>query len=132
MAAADQYTALVVEDSASMRQILVKYMQKLGFGQIFEAEHGEEAMTVLKAQRIHLVLADWNMAPMDGLALHKAMQGNVILKKIPFIMVTTNREEQKIRAAMVHGIRLYLVKPVSLQLLKSRITTAIPGITLAE
>jgi two-component system chemotaxis response regulator CheY len=104
---------LVVDDSAVMRRMVVKSLALGGLqvDKIFEADGGAQALQVLDAQWIDLVLCDINMPNMNGVELVERMASQALTAKVPVIMVTTERSEVRISRLKELGVSAYLNKP---------------------
>lgn len=104
---------LVVDDSAVMRRMVVRALALGGLrvDKVFEADGGEQALAVLDAQWIDLVLCDINMPHMDGVELVERMASDVLTAKVPVVMVTTERSEVRISRLKQLGVSAYLNKP---------------------
>jgi len=103
--------ALVVDDSRSMRTIILKQLKELGF-EVYEAENGHEAMSRLHdVKNIHLVLLDWNMPEMDGLEVLSLIRAEPAYKEVRVMMVTTESEMSRVATALEAGASEYLMKP---------------------
>ena len=84
--------ALIVDDSTTMRMILKAHLKKLGF-EVTEAVNGRDALDRLKAMATaDLVMVDWNMPEMDGLAFVRAVRTEIAYAALPMMMVTTNTD----------------------------------------
>ncbi|SYZ74384.1 Chemotaxis protein CheY homolog [Candidatus Zixiibacteriota bacterium] len=107
------YNILVVDDSKTIRSILVKTLglTKLQINQVFEAANGQEALECLQANWIDLVLTDLNMPVMSGIELINAMAKDGMLKDIPVIVVSTDGSTTRIEELKEKGIREYIRKP---------------------
>ena len=66
---------LVVDDSGTMRKIIVRSLNALGVTDVVEAGDGSDGLDVFKQQQFDIVLTDWNMPRMTGLELLKAIRG---------------------------------------------------------
>jgi two-component system, chemotaxis family, chemotaxis protein CheY len=103
--------ALVVDDSRSMRTIIMKQLKELGF-EVYEAENGQEAMSRLhEVKNIQLVLLDWNMPEMDGLEVLSLIRAEAAYKDVRVMMVTTESEMSRVATALEAGASEYLMKP---------------------
>ncbi|PIE72283.1 MAG: two-component system response regulator, partial [Deltaproteobacteria bacterium] len=81
---------LVVDDSSTMRRIIKNTLNRLGYTELFEGEHGVQAWEVLQQNEgIGVLITDWNMPEMNGLELVKKVRGEKKYEDMPIIMVTT-------------------------------------------
>ena len=112
---------LVVDDFATMRRIVKNILTQLGYKNIIEADDGPTAMTVLKQEKIDLIISDWNMPKMTGLDLLKNVRGNPDWAKIPFIMVTAEAQQDNIILAVKAKVSQYIVKPFTADTLGEKI-----------
>ena len=103
---------LVVDDFVTMRRITKTLMKQLGYTNMVEAEDGKQALDMLqKDSSIEFVISDWNMPNMTGLELLQAVRADEKLKKLPFLMVTAEAEQENIMAAVKSGVSNYVIKP---------------------
>jgi len=101
---------LLVDDSRIMRNIQKKSLEGLGAVEVAEAGDGVEALTVIAGQSpFDLMLVDWNMPNMNGLALVTKVREKD--KTTPIIMVTTEAEKQRVVDAIKAGVNNYVIKP---------------------
>lgn len=113
---------LIVDDSVTMRRIVVNTLKSLGYNKYVEAEHGRDALEKLASDnQINFVITDWNMPVMSGLELTKAIRSNVHTSKIPILMVTTRGVKEDIVQALQARVSNYVVKPFTPQILKEKI-----------
>ena len=113
---------LVVDDSPTMRRIVVQMVKRLGYSDIVEAGDGQEALSRLQAESdIGLVLSDWNMPIMNGLELTQAIRSNEQFAKLPILMVTTRNMKEDIVIAMKAGVNNYVTKPFDPKTIKEKI-----------
>ncbi len=112
---------LVVDDFATMRRIIKNVLKQVGFTNVVEADDGTSALTVLKKDKIDLIVSDWNMPKMTGLDLLKAVRGDESIKDIPFLMVTAEAQQDSIVEAVQSGVNDYVVKPFTADVLKEKI-----------
>ena len=115
---------LIVDDSPTMRRILNNTLKRIGYRDIEEAEHGQQALDKLKTNpEINFLVTDWNMPVMDGLHLVQTIRSTPEYKKLPILMVTTRSVKDDIIEAMKAGVNNYVVKPFTPDTLKSKIET---------
>ena len=113
---------LVVDDSVTMRRILINSLNKLGYEDIIEAGDGKDALAKLYSEPgINFIITDWNMPNMDGLTFVKSIKEDSNLTGIPILMVTTRSLKEDILDAMKVGVNNYIVKPFTPQVLSDKI-----------
>lgn len=112
---------LVVDDSPTMRRILVNTVQKAGYSKIQEAVDGKDALAKLLAGDFDLLMTDWNMPNMSGLELVVAVRQESKLKSMPILMVTTRNMKEDIVNAIKMGVNGYIVKPFDAKTLNAKI-----------
>ena len=113
---------LVVDDSSTMRRILVNCLAKMNMSNVAQAGDGNEALKVLAEQGpFDLCLTDWNMPNMTGLELLKTVRADEKFKHLPFLMVTAEAEKENIIEAVKSGVSNYVVKPFTGQTLKEKL-----------
>jgi two-component system chemotaxis response regulator CheY len=103
---------LIVEDSPTMRQLLVFALRRLKGVDIVEAQDGMDGLRKLSSARYDLALIDINMPVMDGLKLIGLMRGEDALKHVPVVVITTEGAEQDRERALRLGANEYLTKPI--------------------
>lgn len=103
-------TILVVDDSASIRQVVGIALKSAGYG-IIEAVDGRDALTKLNGQKINLVISDVNMPHMDGITFVTEMKKQTNYKFTPVIMLTTEGSDEKKKAGQAAGAKAWVVKP---------------------
>lgn len=119
---------LVVDDSATMRRILVNSLQRIGFADYVEAEDGRQALDKFDAS-ISFVITDWNMPAMSGIDFARALRAMETGKTVPILMVTTRSVREDIVAAVEAGVNNYIAKPFTPQVLKEKIDQMLSGIS---
>jgi len=103
---------LIVEDSPTMRQLMLFALKKLPGTEIIEASDGVDALRKLPENRFDLVLTDINMPVMDGLKLLTMMKNNPTYKEIPVVIITTEGREEDRKQGMALGAHDYIPKPI--------------------
>ncbi|HNT35611.1 MAG TPA: response regulator [bacterium] len=101
--------ALVVDDSAVMRKIMIAAIEKAGVTDVVQAGDGQEAVDAVSGNEFDVVLMDWNMPNMLGIDAVKAIRA--LGKKMPIIMVTTEAEKTRVIEALKSGATSYVIKP---------------------
>lgn len=113
---------LIVDDSSTMRRIIKNTLQRLGYEDILEAEHGLQAWEILDSiDGIKVLITDWNMPEMNGLDLVKKVRADGRFSDIPIIMVTTEGGKAEVITALKAGVNNYIVKPFTPQVLKEKL-----------
>ena len=112
---------LVVADSVAIRQIIKKNLKELGFSELIEAENGAAGLKKAGEEPVDLIVSGWNMPNMTGLEFLKAVRADADLKRIAFIMVTSEADKEKIIEAVQAGVDQYLVKPFNAMQLEEKI-----------
>jgi two-component system, chemotaxis family, chemotaxis protein CheY len=105
-------TALVVEDSPTMRQLIVFALRRIRGLEVLEADDGVDALRKLAASKLDIILTDINMPIMDGLKLVKRVRSDEALKGIPIIIITTEGAEEDRQRALALGANAYITKPI--------------------
>jgi len=111
---------MIVDDSATMRRILVNALKGIGYSDVVEAGDGQEALTKLTPD-IGLIITDWNMPVMGGLDLVKALRSKPGTEQLPILMVTTRSGQADILQAVEAGVSSYILKPFTPPVLKEKI-----------
>lgn len=112
---------LVVDDSSTMRRIIINTLKKLGNHEIVEAANGREAIDRLAAGPVDLVITDWNMPEMSGIEFVRSVRASKNREQLPILMVTTNAAHDDIVAAVEAGVNNYVVKPFTPETMREKI-----------
>ena len=111
---------LVVDDSATMRRIVINSLQRIGFSDTVEASDGQEALAKFDSS-VQFVITDWNMPNMSGTEFTKVLRSRPDGANVPVLMVTARSVKEDILTAMEAGVNNYIVKPFTPQVLKEKI-----------
>ena len=103
-------TILIVDDSASLRQVVNIALASAGY-EVIEAVDGVDALTKLDGRKIHLIISDVNMPNMDGITLVKEIKQKADYKYTPIIMLTTESQDDMKAQGQAAGARAWVVKP---------------------
>ena len=103
---------LIVEDSPTMRQLLVFALRRLKGVEIVEAQDGMDGLRKVSNDEFDLALIDINMPVMDGLKLISLIRGDDALKDIPIVVITTEGADEDRERALKLGANEYLSKPI--------------------
>lgn len=113
--------ALVVDDSSTIRKILAMYLGKLGFD-VTLAVNGRDGLDRLKAMpKADVVLVDWNMPEMNGIAFLRKLRENSDYAALPVVMVTTNTELSHVSQALEAGANEYVMKPCTPEMIREKL-----------
>lgn len=113
---------LVVDDFASMRQVVKKTLVSMGFSNICEAAGGADAMRKMQEdESIGLIISDWNMPNVTGLDLLNYVRSSNELAKVPFLMITAEGKPENIIQAAKAGVSQYIVKPFTAEALQQKL-----------
>jgi two-component system, chemotaxis family, chemotaxis protein CheY len=107
-----KYRVLIVEDSPTMRQLLVFALRRLKDVEIVEAQDGMDGLRKVSSDHFDIALIDINMPVMDGLKLIRLMRDEESLKQIPIVVVTTEGADEDRDRALALGANEYLTKPI--------------------
>lgn len=103
---------LIVEDSPTMRQLLVFALKRLRNADITEANDGMDGLRKVTADHYDLALIDINMPVMDGLKLISLIRGEEGLQEMPIVVITTEGADEDRERALALGANEYLTKPI--------------------
>lgn len=106
------YKVLVVEDSPTMRQLIVFALKRIRGFQIVEANDGVDGLKKLSAEKFDLILTDINMPIMDGLKLVSMVRNDPKYKETPIIVITTEGATEDRERALALGANEYITKPI--------------------
>ncbi|MCZ7610084.1 MAG: response regulator [Ignavibacterium sp.] len=113
---------LIVDDSQTMRRIVVNSLKNLGYEDFVEAADGKDALLKLSAdETINFVITDWNMPVLSGLELIKAIRSDAKMGNTPVLMVTTRGVKDDIIEALKAKVNNYVVKPFTPAILREKI-----------
>ena len=110
---------LVVDDSGTMRKIILRSLNALGVTDVVEAGDGSDGLELFKQHQFDIVLTDWNMPRMTGLELLKAIRATG--STVPVILITTEAEKGRVLEAVQAGVSDYLVKPFETEGLRAEV-----------
>jgi two-component system, chemotaxis family, chemotaxis protein CheY len=112
---------LVVDDSTTMRRIIINTLGKLGYTEVLEAGNGREGIDRLHDAEVDMVITDWHMPEMNGIEFIRALRGLDKTKDTPVLMVTTNAAKDDIVEALRAGVNNYIVRPFTPETFKEKI-----------
>lgn len=106
------YKVLIVEDSPTMRQLIVFALKRLRGLQIVEANDGVDGLKKLSSDSFDLIFTDINMPIMDGLKLVSLVRNDANYKKVPIVIITTEGANEDRERALALGANEYITKPI--------------------
>jgi len=121
MPAAAALKVLIVDDQVSVRQMTRLTLEQIGIRNVYESDNGKDALSKASVQPLDLIISDYNMPEMDGLALLRAVRGHPAVRKLPFILLTGRGDRELVVKAAQAGVNNYLVKPFTQVTLREKI-----------
>ena len=103
-------TVLIVDDSASIRQVVSITLKGAGYD-VIEGNDGKDSLTKLDGRKVHLIISDVNMPNMDGISFVKEAKKLASYKFTPVIMLTTESQDSKKQEGQAAGAKAWVVKP---------------------
>ena len=107
-----RHRILIVDDSATMRQLLAFALKRIPGAEITEAKDGVDGLRKLMADRYDLVIVDINMPVLDGLRLIQLIRQEPQQDELRIVVITTEGATADRDKAMALGADEYLTKPV--------------------
>ena len=119
----EKFVILIVEDEAHTRTVIKSLLRQIGIRSICEAAEGKAGLDEVLRSRPHLVFCDVHMTPVDGLAFLRLLRQSKVefMRRTPVVFLTADAQRDTVMFAKEHQVNGYLVKPVSLGDLKSRL-----------
>ena len=121
---------LVVDDSVTMRRIIINALERIGYTEAVEAANGHEALGSFD-ESIGFIITDWNMPTMSGLEFARNVRSTPYGQTIPILMVTTRGAREDIVAAVEAGVNNYILKPFTPSVLKDKIDRLLASVGAA-
>jgi two-component system chemotaxis response regulator CheY len=107
-----QHRILIVEDSPTMRQLLMFALKRMKDVDIIEAQDGMDGLRKVTSDHFDLAFVDINMPVMDGLKLISLIRGEEELASMPICVITTEGAREDRERALGLGANEYLAKPI--------------------
>ncbi len=114
-----------MDDQLTSRLLIRGGLQDLGVSDIEMAADGEQGFKTMMAKPAHLVISDFNMPKMDGLAFLRAVRSYPPTQKAAFILLTGRGDKELIERAQKLGVNNVIAKPFTLPVLKSQIEAVV-------
>lgn len=115
-------TVLIVDDLEANRVLLERSLATAGYRTV-SAQSGAEALAILTDTAVDIVLLDWMMPGLSGLETLRAIREGHSQDALPVVMCTALGEDDNIVEAIESGANDYVVKPISLPVLRARMAT---------
>ena len=116
-------SALIVDDSASWREILIGLLKKFGI-QVCSVSNGKEAIEAVTIQRYDIVLMDWNMPDLDGIATAKIIKED---NDIEIVIISAYKDDEIVKEAKSVGVEYFIQKPVDPSVLNDTLSDIFLG-----
>lgn len=125
MALKSSMKILLADEAPGMRQSIKKMLSDLGFKNISEVGDGEKAWNIIlesaTEKPVEFIICEWNLGKTSGIELLRKVRTHDTFKKIAFLMMTSDSDQQKIVQAVKEGVSNVIVKPFSAQTLIEKI-----------
>lgn len=117
------YNVLIVDDSETIRAVLKKTLEMTGLPvkEVFQAENGQKALEVMERNWIDIAFADINMPVMSGIEMVDEMVKKGSIKETPVVIVSTEGSQTRIEELISKGVRAFVRKPISPEVLKETV-----------
>lgn len=115
---------LVVDDNRQMRFLLRCLLRAGGVTDVTEADNAEHAFDLMRVRPVDLVIVDWMMHPVDGIAFTRMVRWDRRSPNpfVPLLMLTAHTEASRVAAARDAGVSGFIRKPISARILFERMT----------
>lgn len=118
---------LVVDDSPTMRRMVIASLRSLADANFHEAPSGLEAIEYLALLRIDLIILDLNMPDMHGLEVVRFVRNHKLCSQTPIIVLTTRGDEASRSEALAIGASVYMTKPFLPNVLAAQVLDLLEG-----
>lgn len=108
-----QRKIMIVDDSRAILKLVGSGLTDNGFQPVL-ASNGKDALKLLEAEQVDLILSDINMPEMDGFEFCKSVKADPRLSSIPVVCMSTNDDRVYMNRMMQYGAAAYIVKPFNL------------------
>ncbi len=121
MPLASALKVMIADDQQTSRMLIRTALAELGIKQIAMAKDGDEALSGIMREPVHLVISDFHMPKMNGVELLRAVRANGPTRKSAFFLLTGADNAEFLKLAVQLQVNNYLKKPVSTTELRSKI-----------
>ncbi len=118
---------MVVEDSDTVRSLIISTIEDVGDLDVVETSSGFEALKTLHTEKFDLILTDINMPDINGLELIGFIKKIEYYKNIPLVIISTEGSEQDIKKGLALGADEYVVKPFDPEQLQETVLKYLKG-----
>lgn len=112
---------LVVDDVQAMRAQIRSLLAGAGYKNVITVGNGVEGKEALDKAPFSLVIADWHMTPINGMEFLKYVRQHAVHSQIAFVMITAEDAKEQVIEAISQGVDDYLIKPLTIEKITSRI-----------
>lgn len=123
---------LVVDQSQTIRRMIVNTLRQMGYHNCHEAGTGMEAIRSLAARPLGLVILQRHLPDMSGVDLARAMRRKEATRGMGILIVTKNESKEEVVAARRVGVTEWVVMPLNASVLKAKIAAAVRGVGAAD
>jgi len=113
---------LVVDDMASMRNVMTHMLKSLGHHNNDEAENGLQALKMLRQSHYDLLVTDLHMPNLNGKQLLEKVRADHKLHDLPVLMVTCEDDRSVVMSLIAEKVTGFIVKPFKLETLKKQLS----------
>jgi two-component system chemotaxis response regulator CheY len=121
MPLASALRVLIADDQQTSRLLIRSGLTDIGITNVAMAKDGEEALSMIMAQPVHLVISDYHMPKMNGVELLRAVRVHGPTQKAAFFLLTGVENKEFLQNAITLKVNNYLKKPVSVPELRTKI-----------
>jgi two-component system, chemotaxis family, chemotaxis protein CheY len=125
----EDITVMIVDDSEPIRILIRNILKKEGYKHFVEANDGTSAYTILKSQKIDLIISDWMMPGMTGIELLIKVRADQEIAQTPFIMESVESLDTSMDQALKSGANDFISKPFRIDDLIASVTRVLKQIT---
>jgi DNA-binding response OmpR family regulator len=111
---------LVADDDELIHDVLSEHFRRLGY-LVLSAKNGKEALEIIAEQKPNIVILDYMMPALDGIAVLKKMKSNPEISDIPVVMLTVKSQQENILQGLKSGANDYVTKPFDIEELSQRV-----------
>jgi len=112
---------LIVDDFSPMRLMLKTLLTQQGYQNFLEAKSVDDAIEVLRESNVDIVISDYGLPGHSGIDLVRVIRGDDDLNQMPFLMVVSEAEKDKIEVGQTSGVDESIVKPFTGQALREKL-----------